>query len=67
LTGNAVTKASFTFQIRSATTVGVHGYTIRAIEGTNGPTIASSLYTLTVAANDDSASPLKSNLYKGPI
>jgi hypothetical protein len=60
---NAVTKASFTFQVRSATTVGVHAYTIRANTGATKATLASALYTLTVAANDDSASPAKSNLY----
>jgi hypothetical protein len=62
-TANAITKAVLTYTVRATTTTGVFGYTVQARLGSTKAVLQSALYTLTVAANDDSASPSKSNLY----
>jgi hypothetical protein len=62
-TANGVTRAVLTYTVRATTTVGSFGYTVQARYGNTLAVLQSALYTLTVAANDNSASPLKSNLY----
>ena len=62
-TANGVTRAVFTYTVRSAANVGVFGYTVQARKGDSQAILQSALYTLTVTGADASASPLKSNLY----
>ena len=62
-TANGVTRAVLTYTVRATTTTGAFGYTVQARKGTDLSVLQSSLFTLTVTTADNSASPLKSNLY----